>query len=255
MSAWLERCYGRVIRVALTAVRHTSAPRPGRRFEPIHEAALHSDAVAASGALPGAHRGVIVVREMTGPIGIPDFTAMVGGADALQLRSELDVPPILNSLDASIISVTAAKVPKTVDSIAHSLGWPTSTVIRRLPGLLDRGALHQVRESRYIRPEALQPAGRVYAIEAKVRDRVAATNQARAYLTWADSYVLVLGPLGRGPLELVTAAVHADRGGLVVAGKWIVRPRISKRSSALKFLASEHFFAATRSYAQPSVRA
>jgi hypothetical protein len=237
------------------AVRHTSAPRPGRRFEPTHEVALHSDAVAASGALPGAHRGVIVVREMTGPIGIPDFTAMVGGAEALQLRSQLDIPPILNSLDASIIAVTAARVPKTVDGIAQSLGWSTSTVIRRLPRLLDCGALQQVGESRYVRPAALQPAGRVYAIEAKVRDRVAATNQARAYLAWADSYVLVLGPLGRGPLELVTDAVRADRGGLVVAGKWIVRPCISKRSNALRFLASEHFFAATRTHGQPSVRA
>src|SRR6202022_1314773 len=232
--------------MGLTAVQHTSAPRPGRRFEPTHEATLDNDAIAACGALPGAHRGVIVVREMTGPIGIPDFTAMVGGADALEARSQLDVRPILNRLDAAVVAATSTKVPKTVDGIAQALGCPVSTVARRLSGLLDRGALHRLREYRYVRPEALQPAGRIYAIEAKVRDRVSATHQARAYLAWADSYVIVFGPLGHGPLELVTAAVHADRAGLMVAGAWIVRPRISKRMSGLRFWASEHFFAATR---------
>jgi hypothetical protein len=242
--------------VGLTAIQHTSAPRPGRRFEPTHEAALESDALAACGSLPGAHRGVIVVREMAGPIGIPDFTAMVGGSDALQARSRLDVPPILNETDAAIVAVASARIPKTVDGLAQALGWPVTTVARRVPGLLSRGALLRPKGDRYLRPEALQPAGRIYAIETKVRDRVAAVNQARAYLSWADSYVLVMGQLGRGPLDLITTAVRADNGGLVVAGTWIRRPRLSKRNSRHRVWAAEHFFAAMGgAHIHPSVRA
>lgn len=240
----------------MTAVRHTSAPRPGRRFQPIREADLDGDALSACSALPGAYRGVFVVREMTGPIGIPDLTAMVGGADALQARSKLDVPPITHQVDAAIISAASPKISRTADALSRSLGWPVSTVARRVPGLVERGALIAVDQRRFVRPAALQPAGRIYAIEAKVRDRVAAVNQARSYLSWADSYVLVMGPLGSGPLGLLTSAVEADHGGLVVAGTWIRRPRLSKRLGSHRFCASEHFFAATRGYQiQPSVRA
>ena len=242
--------------VELTAVQETSAPRPGRRFEPIHEAALERDALAACSTLPGAHRGVIVVREMTGPIGIPDFTAMVGGSEAMEARSHLGVPPILHETDAAIVAAASAKVPKTVENLAQFLGWPVPTVERRIPGLLSRGALFEPRTDRYRRPEALQPAGRIYAVEAKVRDRVAAVYQARAYLSWADSYVLVMGELGPRPLESVTRAVHADNGGLMVGGTWVVRPRLSKRNNGHRLWASEHFLAAIGgAQIQPSVRA
>lgn len=108
----------------------------------------------------------------------------------------------------------------------------------------DRGALLFTRDGRYLRPEPLQPAGRLYAIEAKVRDRVAAVYQARNYLSWADSYVLVMGELGPGPLESVTRSVLLDKGGLMVAGAWIVRPRLSKRNDGHRLWASEHFYAA-----------
>jgi len=242
--------------VGMTAVQHTSAPRPGRRFQPVHETELEDDALAACSALPGAHRGVIVIREMTGPIGIPDFTAMVGGSHALQARSGLDVPPIVNETDASIIAASSAKIPRSVRALAWSLGWPIATVARRIPGLVDRGALWAAKEDRYLRPEALQPAGRLYAVEAKVRDRVGAVYQARTYLSWADSYVLVMGELGPSPLDLVTQAVRVDDGGLMIAGTWIVRPRLSKRNGAHRFWASEHFFAAVGGpQMKPSVRA
>jgi hypothetical protein len=81
--------------VALTAVQDTRAPRAGRRFAPSHELALHGDAIAACEGLPGAHRGVFVVREMAGPVGVPDFTVLVGDLQPLHARLALDVPPVL----------------------------------------------------------------------------------------------------------------------------------------------------------------
>lgn len=230
--------------MALTAVQHTSAPRHGRRFEPTHETALHEDALAACGTLPGVHRGIIAVKEMTGPIGIPDFTAMVGGKEALRERSLLDVRPILNEVDAAIVAASSPRVARTVEVLAGLLGWPVATVARRISGLEDRGALLRAHNGRYFRPEPLQPTGRLYAIEAKVRDRVAGVYQARNYLSWADSYVLVMGELGSGPLESVKRSVLSDKGGLMVAGTWIVRPRLSKRNEGHRLWASEHFYAA-----------
>lgn len=88
--------------MTLTTVQSTSAPRDGRRFEPIHELALDGDALAACGSLPGSHRGVFVVREMTGPIGIPDLTALVGDLSLLRARLALGVKPVLDQLDAAI---------------------------------------------------------------------------------------------------------------------------------------------------------
>lgn len=188
----------------------------------------------------------MAVREMTGPIGIPDLTAMVGGSCALGARMRLDVPPILNQLDAAIVASASAKTPKSVDALARSLGWPVGTVHRRVPRLLECGALIVRSDLRYVRPVALESMGRIYAIEAKVRDRVAALNQARTYAAWADSYVLVIGPLQRTPLALLTEDVKADRGGLMVGGEWVVRPRIAKHDRAKRLWASEHFFAAIR---------
>jgi hypothetical protein len=77
-------------------IAELAGPRPGSRFEPTHELALHEDALAACASLPGSHRNVFAVREMVGPIGIPDLTALV--ADLALVRIRLAV---LNQLDAA----------------------------------------------------------------------------------------------------------------------------------------------------------
>ena len=185
--------------MTLTTVQSTSAPRAGRRFEPTHELALDGDALAACGSLPGSHRGVFVVREMTGPIGIPDLTALVGDLSLLRARLALGVKPVLNQLDAAIVASASVNMPRASGAMAKALGWSTETVIRRLPGLVRTGALLTVRPDRYVRPAALRPLGRLYAIEAKIRDRGAAIQQARSmglgltatYSLW-ESLALVL---------------------------------------------------------------
>lgn len=240
--------------MSITAIRNTGAPRAGRRFEPTHEVALHPDAVAACASLPGAYRGVLVVREMTGPIGIPDLTALVGGSLRLEARMGLDVPPLLNQLDAAIVATTPVKLSRSAEALARLLDWPIGTVSRRIPSLLQNGALIQVDRNRYVRPEQLQPVGRLYAIEAKVRDRGAAISQARTYGAWADGYVLIMGPLSQRPLELLTEDVDADRGGLMVNGEWLRRPRIIHHALMRRLWSSEHLVKAVRDPGyQPSV--
>lgn len=240
--------------MTLTTVQHTSAPRAGRRFEPTHELALYEDALAACEDLPGSHRGVFVVREMAGPIGIPDLTALIADPSLLRARLELGVKPLLNQLDAAIVASARASVPRTPDAIARSLGWPAETIARRLPGIVRNGALIAVGANRYVRPAALRPLGRLYAVEAKVRDRVSAIQQARAYGAWADSYVLVMGKLGPRPLQTLLSEVEADQGGLMVDGRWLRRPAVRPHDSPRRFWSTEHFVAAVREEAyQPSV--
>lgn len=243
--------------MATAMVHDTKRPRAGRRFEPTHERALHGDALKACESLPGAHRGVVVVREMTGPIGIPDLTALVGDPLLLEMRLALDIPPILNQLDAGIVAATPAGASRTPQAIAATLRWPLTTVKRRIPGLVRTGALMRTSSGSLRRVSSfLQPAGRLYAVEAKVNDRAAAIHQARTYSVWTDSYVLVMGSLGGRALSQLLSEVSDDHGGLMVASEWLRRPVIHPLDDGRRLWASEHFVAAVRDHQyQPSVLA
>lgn len=224
----------------------TSTPRAGRRFEPIQERELHKDALAAVRALPGASRGLVVVPEFAGPLGIPDFTAYVGNIDRIRRRHRLEVDPVVNELETGIISATYPRRPSSTHDIARALGWPVETVTERLRGLVRRGALIEASSGKFVRPESLEPGGRLYAVEAKVNDWRSALRQVRTYRVWADSYVLVMGQLTERAQAAVTAEVRRDRGGLVLEGRWIVRPRLGHSAARRRIQAAELFAAATR---------
>ncbi len=224
----------------------TSNPRAGRRFEPIQERELHRDALAATEGLPGASRGLVVVPEFAGPIGIPDFTAYVGNIERLRQRHRLDVPPVLNELDAGVVSSAHVRRALRAEDLAGAQGWPTAAISDRLRGLVRRGALVEVAADRYVRPDALQPGGRLYAIEVKVVDWRSALRQVRTYRVWADSYVLVMGQITERAQAALVAEVRRDRGGLVVAGHWVVRPRLGNTTARRRVQAWELFAAATQ---------
>jgi hypothetical protein len=224
----------------------TSTPRAGRRFEPIQERELHQDALAAARVLPGAGRGLVVVAEFAGPIGIPDFTAYVGNVGRLRARHDLNIAPVLHELEAGVVSSAHVRRALSVDDLAAAQGWPTSAILDRVRGLVRRGALIEVGADRYVRPPALEPAGRFYAIEAKVEDWRSALRQVRTYRIWADSYVLVMGQLSDRAMTALIAEVERDRGGLMVAGRWVIRPRLGQTAAGRRIQAWESFAAATR---------
>lgn len=231
---------------------HAGRPRAGRRFEPVRERELSEDALAAASTLPGAHRGVRILLETAGPLGVPDLLAVVGPLSVLDDRLALPVPPLLNQVDAGVVAAAATSAPRTVASLARRVGWPEDTVARRLPHLVRSGALIRVGRDTYVRPEALQPVGRLYAIETKVKDWRRALRQARTYSVWSDSYVIVMPALGSGSLAGLMTAVGADNGGLVLDGKWVQRPRLLQRSTAQRLWGSEHAISAFDSQ-KPSV--
>jgi DNA-binding Lrp family transcriptional regulator len=197
---------------------------------------------------------MLVMEEMPAPIGIPDLTALVGSTSDVTARLALAIPPLLHEVDAGIVSAAHAGKPKSVEALAESLGWPESTVERRLGKLLRCGALIEVRPNAFVRPHALRPLGRLYAVEAKVDNWVQAIKQARSYALWSDAYVLVLGNLSPRTIQRVLVEVDHDRAGLVVSGKWFRRPAVAKVPNRMRLWASEHFIAALpTSNHQPSV--
>jgi hypothetical protein len=226
-------------------------PRPGRRFQPVAELELVDAALGAAHGLRGADRGITVIREMTGPYGIPDLTAVVGEQAALERRLAVPVAPLLHQVDAGVVSVTSARFGRTSADLAHRLGWPTSTVERRLPHLLRSEALVRRPGDRFIRHKDLTVVGSISVVEAKVRDWRRAIRQVRTYATWADSYVLVMGPLGHGPTADLRHATARDRGGLLIDGRWISRPTRNPPAPPLRMWGSEYVVAALTGY-QPS---
>jgi hypothetical protein len=241
--------------VALSSVelRETSRPRPGRRFAPTHERELFGPAVDACKRLPKARSGLLIVQELSGPIGIPDFTALVGAEDHLNARLSIEVPPLLNRVDVAVMASVSTSAGRTTQAISAILRWPEETIARRIPWLLRVGALREVARARYVRPPEVRPLGRIYAVEAKVRDWRRALRQVRTYSVWADSYVLVMGPLSSDSCERLAEEVRSDKGGLVVNHRWITRPMLGRLSPAGRLWAAEHLIAALYPHSQPSV--
>ncbi len=219
-------------------------PRPGRRFQPVEELELSDAALEAATSLRGANRGVTVIREMTGPHGIPDLTAIVGDQEPLRRRLRLNVPPLVHRVDAGVVSAASAHFGRSSADLARRLGWPSGTVDRRLPHLIRNGALLPKGTDTFVRPRDLTVVGSIHVVEAKVRDWRRAIRQVRAYATWADSYVLVMGPLGDGPTAELKAATRRDRGGLVIDGLWVARSARTPPPLSHRMWGSEYVVAA-----------
>ncbi len=207
----------------LFTVFETSRPRWGRMFAPTHELALADAALEVCKGLPAVGREIVVVKELAGPLGVPDYTALVVDGGALGRRFRVGIPPLLNKIDAAIVAVSSPTASRSVAAIAKSLGWSADTVLRRIVRLLRVGAMHESSGGRFVRAPELGALGRIYAIETKVDNCTAAINEARLYGVWADSYVLVMGGLGVRALTSVSEKVAADNAGLFVDGKWISR--------------------------------
>ncbi len=233
-------------------VRASKRPRAGRRFEPIAERELEPAARRAIAGLPGAYHGLAVFRELAGPVGIPDFLAVTGPPLAMQRRLGLSVPPLLNRVDAGIAAIATPSRAKTAEQIAGQLDWSSSTVERRIFGLLKEGALLEKGSGRYVRPPHLTATGRLYAIETKVSNFSRALKQARTYSLWCYNYVIVMPAMSPPVLDRAIGAVDGDGGGLVVDGHWVCRPKRRPQSAFRSLWGSEHVVAAIRGY-QPSV--
>ncbi len=226
--------------------REATRQRPGRLFEPNGERSLMTLARRVITELHGADEGALALKEMHAPFGVPDLTVIVGDSARRKSRLRLSVPPLLNEIDAGIVAVASQTVPRRVSRLASSLGWPVSTLERRIPHLLRNRALREIKPELLVRRSALEPIGTIFAIELKLSDWKRALTQGKTYRTWADAYLLIIDHVTENSIPDLAKAVRNDRGGLVVAGNWIVKPRRSSRSPARRLWASEHVIAASR---------
>jgi hypothetical protein len=216
--------------------------RPGRLFAPKAERALHPVLRELASRLPGAQGGVSVIAEMPGPTGLPDLVA-IPITPQLAIRLAFDCPPLLSWGDARLVSACSTFRPSSVAALSRRLGSSEENTQRRVRRLLKSGALLQSDTACVLRPRALAPVGRLYALEAKIDDWSAGFGQALRYGVWADATAVVLGQLPKDPSRVVDQASSLGIG-LAHGKRWIVRPRLRRLEFAHRLWASEHVVAA-----------
>lgn len=234
-------------------VRESEKPRAGRRFLPVAERALRADALHVARHLRGSAAGLVVFEEVAGPFGIPDFLAVTGSPTLLQRRIKSGFPPLLNEIDAGIVAHLTAVRGKPLGTLVKGLGWKSSTIERRLRGLLRSGVVRDIGDGRLVRHESIVPVGRLHAIETKVRDFRRALRQARTYALWCENYVIVMSEMSDAARVAAVDAVIADCGGLVVGGKWVQHPRARQLIAARRLWGSEHLVAAAMRAGSPAL--
>lgn len=237
--------------LALATANHTEpfwsqAPRellghtkPGRRFEPMEERLLDEDLVALASKLPGAAKGLVLVREFAGGRGVADAVAVTGWQEPVRRRIALRLPPLDNETDCSVVAALSPNQTRTVGGIGKLLGMSGEQVVRRLRTLAVAGYV-EPRGSGYRRVLGLEPIGRAYALEGKVSDWQRGFGQALRYSTWCDAAAVVLL---KPPRNLWGARERCSklRLGLAADGRWVVRPRIGRPHAGLRIAMSEQF--------------
>jgi len=222
------------------AVLEVSSRRPvlSPQFEPRAEAALSAVLRDVSASLPGARSGVVAVEQFRGPWGVPDLAALAPAR--LERRLACAVPPLLSQHDCRLVAAAGKWIEPTVlASVARVSPGSADRYLRKLIAI---GAL-EAREGQLRRAAGMVTLGRLWAIEAKVEEWQSGLAQVHRYRLWADGAVLVLGR-ARVPEEAIAADARHYRVGLVIEGRWVVRPRFTPPNDATRLHASEHMLAA-----------
>lgn len=216
----------------------------GRRFEPRAELMLHALAETAAATLPGLDDEVMLIPEMPSPLGVPDFVALVGGLGWLHARRESGVAPQLAGADCQVLASLHASRALSIGSLMARLDWTLSELSPVLARLVRAGAAEMTARGSYRINPSLVPSGSILALEAKVKDWQKAVHQGRAYRTWANNYVVLMGSLGPIAAQRARETVLADGAGLFIESGWLARPRVRKPSASRRLRGFEHVFAA-----------
>lgn len=220
----------------------TVASRGGRRFEAIQERELYGFAGEVAESLPGPNTDALVIAEMSGPLGVPDFVVLVGGCEWLEARRDAGVPPVLSETECFVLSVLSYKRALSVQTICSRLRWGTEHVDRAVSSLLKIDAVTKTRNGAILAAPGIKPEGVVFAIEAKTSNWRKAILQGRSYRTWANNYVVLLGDVGELAADRAKAQVLDDGAGLFVHERWAVKPKTRTPVLAHRLQGFEHIF-------------
>lgn len=219
----------------------------GRRFEPQAELTLHELARTAAATLPGVADEVLLVPEMPSPLGLPDFIALSDGSSWLQTRQMAGVQPILSESECSVLAALHPGQALSRETVARRSGWSLSDLEPVVSRLVNAGAIETTPGGAHRVNPSLVPSGSMFALEAKVKDWQKAVLQGRAYRTWANNYVVVLGAVGPVAERRAAERVRDDGAGLFSSSGWIVRPRARQPAPAKRLWGFEHLYAALAS--------
>ncbi|HZX06780.1 hypothetical protein [Kribbella sp.] len=208
---------------------------------------MHELAHIAAATLPGVPEDVLLVPEMPSPLGLPDFMALAGGQKWLQARRAAGVQPFLAEADCSVLAVLHPRQALSLATVARRIGWSLAALEPVLTRLEKAGAVETTPGGAHRVNPALVPRGSVFALEAKVKDWQKAVLQGRAYRTWANNYVVLLGDVGPVAERRAAERVAHDGAGLYSSSGWIVKPRARRPAPAKRLWGFEHLYAATAS--------
>ena len=215
----------------------------GRPFQPTHEAEMIPGLIAAALQSARRDRRIIVLPELQGPCGVADLGLLETTDEDVSARLGLGMPPLLNQIDAAIVGCLAARRPTALSTVAQALGWPERDLHGRATQLRRRGVIAQLRSGCFVRPEGLEPLGRLSVFEAKISDWKQGFSQAATYATWADDATLGLQRLPQDPSRVLAMATDL-RLGLIADGSWKRRALIQRLPRQTRMWASEHVVAA-----------
>lgn len=218
--------------------------RGGHHFEPVQERDLYSLAAKAAQTLPGAKGGVVLVSEMPGPLGQPDFVVLLGGNDWISKRRSAGVGPQLGQAECTVLAALYEKRPLKLETLSRRLDWSVESLQPILSKLVRQGAVDITSTGSYRLVSGMMPSGHLVAFEAKVKDWHRAIVQGRAYRTWADNYVVLLGEVGETAMGRAIEAVADDGAGLFNETGWSVYPKPRKAVAARRLWGFEYLLAA-----------
>src|SRR5690606_25201249 len=113
--------------------------------------------------------------------------------------------------------------------------------------LLNAGAIEKTPGGALRVNPSLVPGGSMFALEVKVKAWQKAVLQGRAYRTWANNYVVVLGTVGPVADRRAADRIREDGAGLFSSSGWVVRPRARRPAPAKRLWGFEHLYAALAS--------
>jgi len=219
-----------------------SLTRAGRPFAPGLERELEPDLRAAAIKLGGRSGDLVLLPEFPLPVGVPDLVAVSLNQDLFAARLASGIPPILGSRRASVISSCGVRRPASLRLLVSVTGSSEKHTRAIIGELVRAGAITRF-GSGWVRDPALQPLGKVFALEAKVSDWRSGFAQSLRYGVYAQNVTLVVGKLGERASQSAEEACRSHGVGLYIAGRRRVQPRSQVVKLERRFQSSEQVLA------------
>lgn len=216
----------------------------GRRFEPQAELTLHKLAETAAETISSVVDDVMLVPEMPSPLGLPDFVALSGGRSWLEDRQAAGIQPILSEAECAVLAVLHPGQALSRETVARRSSWSLDALDPVVARLSRSGAIELTPRGALRVNPLLVPKGSIFALEAKVKDWRKAVLQGRAYRSWANNYVVVLGEVGPLAEQRAVGRIRDDGAGLFTSSGWMVRPRVRQPAPGRRLLGFEYLYAA-----------